>query len=360
MKEETLSPIRLAILGCGAITQIHYTPALVELQRARIVEVAALIDPATESLAAVSLHFPNAQCVTRLEDLKVAVDAAVVASPARMHAEHTTALMNLGLHVLCEKPMAATTEQCEIMLKASRQSGCLLAVGLFRRFFPATQQMHDLIATRALGEVVSVEITEGNRFQWRAKTDSFFRKSAGGGGVLLDIGSHVLDLALWWFSDPTNIRYEDDAMGGVEANCRVYCEFANRVRGTVHLSREANLKNRYFVQFERGWAAWNPANPGAIELGIGNEFACDARVHNVATIFNRPWLGTPGRTYYESFMAQIENFASAARGRTKLRVPGEEGIRSIRMIETCYQNSNLMRMQWLSAEEVAAAQKLRC
>jgi predicted dehydrogenase len=353
------APLKIAIVGCGAITQIHYVPALRELARAGVVELSALVDPSADSLAAVAAHFPRAVRFDGLGEAVLPAEAAIVASPASAHAEQARQLLGRGLHVLCEKPMAATLAQCESMVAAARSAQRLLAVGLFRRFFSGASQMRELVASRALGAVRSFEIVEGNRFQWRAKTDSFFRKSSGGGGVLLDIGVHVLDLMLWWFGEPEHVVCEDDAMGGIEANCRLRCSFPGGVSGSVRLSRDWNLRNRYLVRFERGWAGWTPADPQGLELGVSERHALAARVHDAASSVGRPALGAVGANYYESFIAQIENFAAAVRGRATLVVPGEEGLRSIRLIETCYRESRLMEMPWLTDAEARAAEAMR-
>ena len=354
------APVRLAIVGCGAITQIHYVPALRELVRTGVVEVAALVDPAEASLAAVAAQFPGAVRAAGLDGSVLPVEAAIVASPASLHARQTDQLLRQGLHVFCEKPMAPTLAECESMVATAQAVRRLLAVGLFRRFFAGAAQMRELLVSQALGAAREFEIVEGNRFQWRAKTDSFFRKSAGGGGVLLDIGVHALDLMLWWFGEPERFACEDDAMGGVEANCRIRCDFPGGLQGTVRLSRDWNLQNRYFVRFERGWAAWTPAEPQGIELGLAPGFALAARVHEAASSQGRPTLGAAGSNYYESFVAQIANFAAAVRGRGTLAVPGEEGLRSIRLIEACYRDSSLMAMPWMTTAETQAARSLRC
>jgi predicted dehydrogenase len=66
-----------------------------------------------------------------------------------------------------------------------------------------------------------VEAFEGGQFDWPVRSTGYFTRAQSGGGVLQDIGTHVLDLLAWWFGEPEALLYEDDAMGGVEANCRI-------------------------------------------------------------------------------------------------------------------------------------------
>jgi predicted dehydrogenase len=356
----TTDPMRIAIVGCGAITQVYYAPALREVLAPENVEVSLLVDPNAQALEAVGSLFPNATRIASLDDSYDVVDAAIVATPAQMHISHTTKLLSAGAHVLCEKPMAASVAQCEAMLDASRRANKRLAVGHFRRFFPGTQQVMSFIESGALGKPIKFEISEGNRFQWRARTDSFFRKSIGGGGVLLDIGAHVLDLMVWWFGEPIDVRYEDDSMGGIEANCRILCRFGSGLRGVVRLSRDWNLLNRYFIQFERGWVAWSPSSPSAIEFGLSSGFAMKAVMHKPVHEFGHTRLGEEAANYYGAFKLQLQNFFDAVRGRCALAVPGSEAIKSVRLIERCYSKPRLIDMPWLTASEISAAESLKC
>lgn len=353
-------PLQVAVIGCGAVTDVFYSPALKELEGDRLLKVCVVVDPSAERRETMSARFPGVEALDRLAALRRPVDFAIVASPAMLHAQHTTELLRKGIHVLCEKPMAVSTEQCESMIAEATRAGRLLAVGLFRRFFGAAGQLQDLVASNALGRPTRFEVTEGSRFQWPARSDSFFRKDQAGGGVLLDVGSHVLDLVLWWFGEPSGFDYEDDAMGGLEANCRLRLRHDGGLEGTVRLSRDWNLRNRYHVQFERGWASWMPSDPSAVEISLGGEFALQARVHRTGEILGQPTVGAVGLSYSHSFIRQIENFARSVRGEEQLAVPGTEGVRSIRLIEACYRDRRLMGMPWLTAREVEAARRLTC
>jgi predicted dehydrogenase len=232
-----------------------------------------------------------------------------------------------------------------------------LAIGLFRRFFPVNRTIRDLVRNQNLGAVRRFEISEGGAFQWPAQSASFFQKSASQGGVLADLGVHVLDLILWWFGMPETVRYEDDAMGGLEANCRIELTFAGGVGGTVRLSRDAPLPNETVIEFERGWVRCAAAAANEMEVGFaGAEFAAGGQVVNTAGP-GAP-RGLPGDSYHQSFARQLRSFLAAVRGEGPVEVPAEEGIRSLRLIESCYRQRTLMDMPWLSAEEKTYAATL--
>lgn len=355
-------PVQVALLGCGAVARQYYSPALRELEKINCAAVAAVFDPNPHRAASLRQVFPAAASLGSLDELsRHNVDLAIVASPTRYHAEQSIHALNQGISVLCEKPMAATVVEAEAMLQAARAAQKILAVGLFRRFFAATQTIREFLSQRLLGEVKSFSYTEGSRFFffWPAQSASFFEKSEAKGGVLLDLGAHGLDLLLWWLGEPTAVSYQDDAMGGVEANCRIELRFAEGFTGKVQFSRDWSLPNRCIIECERGWLGWPMGAADKLQFGIFDAAFClDAQ------LFERPKnVGSLGPTqsaanYHQSFVHQLLNVVEAVRGNGQPLVPGEEGIRSLRLIDYCYQNRTLLPMPWLSEVEFRRAEQL--
>jgi predicted dehydrogenase len=254
---------RVGIIGCGAVAELYYAPALKQMQDLGEVDVEVLCDPMKENLSRLAKSFPNAKMSEKF--LEQSADLFIVASPPFLHAEQAVAVLRSGAAVLCEKPMGISASQCQEMIAAAQQSGRPLAIGLIRRFFPASQLIKQIITSQNLGTVQSFQFSEGAAFSWPARSSSFFDKRQAGGGVLLDLGSHVLDLLHWWLGEPKEVEYEGDAMGGVEVNCRLHLQYANGNHGTVRLSRDCQLKNECYMEFERGWIRWNLTDLSTIE-----------------------------------------------------------------------------------------------
>lgn len=352
--------ISVAVIGCGALTALFYAPALQLLAKRERINVAALIDPVPAQTAAMAPRFPGARCGQGLSDMPSHVDLAIIVSPPGYHAEQTIAMLERGVHVLCEKPMAGTSAECDAMIEAARRADRLLSVGHFKRFFPATRHIKELVETRALGAVRSFRFLEGGKFGWPARSRTFFERRGGQGGVLIDMGAHALDLALWWFGDPSAVTCEDDAMGGVESNAFVRLSYANGVRGEIRLSRDWEMPNRYFIAFERGWVAWDPIDANHVELGWGERYALHAALHERLPAFGYSTLGAPARTRHQSFAVQVKNVLDAVRGHAALDVTGEDGRRVIALIEDCYARSTLIAMPWMSQAEQNKGDELRC
>lgn len=349
--------LRVVVVGCGALTELFYAPALTCLRASHALTVTALIDPDPARVAAIGKGFPQARRGAGLEDIAEA-DLAIVASPAAFHAGQTVALLERGFHVLCEKPMARSLAECDAMIAAARQAGRLLAVGHFKRFFPAVRQIKDLIDTGAFGRPLSFDFAEGGKFGWPARSRSFFERRSG--GVLADIGVHALDLALFWYGQPERLTCEDDAMGGVDANARVQLSYPNGLNGRVAVSRDWNMPNRFVLRFERGWIAWDPVDANGLELGWGDSYALKGTTHEAGRMFAQPAAGAPAATRHQAFMNQIVNVADAIRGHARLAVSGEEGRKVMALLEICHTESTLIDMPWMGAAERAAAEALRC
>ncbi len=344
-------PLRLAIVGCGAISELYYCPALLETARHLPLEVVALCDPSPARTDALLKSFPGASVLTTIDDLiSSPPDLAVVASPPRFHATQANSLLTAGVHVLCEKPMASSVAEAESMISAACKANRVLAIGLFRRFFPALQTIKALVTEGTLGAVQSFSFEEGGVFNWPAASASFFQKQVSQGGVLLDLGVHILDLISWWFGDPLSLSHEDDNMGNLEANSRISLSFEAGFEGVVRMSRDTPCSNSYLIEFERGRVVWK----------VGDSNHLDVRLNGLPFDFRAGLLdaGSNASTYSQSFVKQLLNFVSAARGTEQELVPGEEGIRSLRLVEQCYSNKHLIPMPWLSDSEVIKAREL--
>jgi predicted dehydrogenase len=342
---------QLALVGCGAISELYYAPALKEAAKLAGIEVSSLCDPSPARLNALRASFPAAQVVATIEDLiALKPDLAIVASPPRFHAVQSNALLASGAHVLCEKPMASSVAEAESMITAASLAKRVLAIGLFRRFFPALQAIEALLSSGVLGAPKAFVFSEGGPFNWPAVSASFFQSQHSQGGVLLDLGAHVLDLVCWWFGDPVSFSYEDDAMGNLEANCRLALSFAGGLNGEVRLSRDTTIDNHYQIEFERGHLLW----------AVGDANHMDVRLNGLPFHLHSELYenSSPAATYHQSFVKQLLNFAAAARGAEPVLVPGEEGIRSLRLIEQCYGTRQLMAMPWFSESESQRAREL--
>jgi predicted dehydrogenase len=317
------------------------------------VEVTHVFDPSPDRVGRLRQQFRQAQSLTGLHELEaIRPDLVIVASPVQFHAEQSIAALRAGATVLCEKPMAATVHDARRMLAAAEQAGRPLAIGLCRRFLPAAAAIRELVASGALGAIRSFEYWEGGEFKWPAKTPTFFQKSVGGGGALMDVGVHVLDLLAWWFGEPVDLAYHDDAMGGVEANCDLHLTYFPGFSGRVRLSRDWKIRNGLRIQGERGALSWSLAEARRLNLELaGYPRVWDVQLKSPPT--QREVNGLEG-----CFIAQARDVLAACRGDAPPLVSGTEGLRSLQVIESCYARRRPLALPWFTAEETRAAATL--
>jgi len=344
---------RIALIGCGAVSELYHAPALQHLEAEGAAVLAAVFDPDAGRAARFCAQFPSALSYPDESFLKkVPLDLVIVASPVSSHETHAVRALEAGIAVLCEKPLAANTAAGERMIAAALKHQRILAVGLLRRFYANVQFIRQIIQNKTLGSVISFTIQEGGSFNWPARSDSFFRKSTAGGGVLLDIGVHVLDLVVHWFGEPQKLTYADDAMGGLEANCRVELSFPAGFKGTVHLSRDWKTSNLYVIEFERGTLKLRAGEAEKVELQLNTPgFLLEGSLKDRVGLDSPLGTVSPALSFPQAFLSQLRDLILAVRGGGRPAIPADEGIRSLRLIEQCYQNRTLMEMPWLTQEE---------
>jgi len=341
MTKPNTSKVRLAVVGCGAVAQIHHLPAIAASDR---VEAAVLVDADEKRARALAERFGVPEVATDFKGLPGKVEAAVVALPNSLHAPVSIDLLRRGVHVLVEKPMAMNVRECDEMIDAARTGRAVLAVGLDFRFFDASLFVRNLLRDGLIGEIRGFDLRQGVIPRWPFATDFLLKKEMAGGGVLADFGVHVLDLLLWWLGDLTVTGYRDDAMGGVESDCEM--TLAARavgidpvMTGQVEISRTRTLRNTCVFEGERARlevGIWDP-DP-EIRLSIADRevsLAGHARGDRGSAL-----------NFTDVFVRQVDDFARAIRLRREPLIPGIEGRRSLALIEACYAQRQLLELPW--------------
>jgi predicted dehydrogenase len=337
------APKRVAISGCGAVTRLYYAPALNKLAAQGAVALAAVFDPDQQAAGGVAAGFAGAAVADSLELLLTErPDLVFVASPPAVHEEQVAACLESGADVLCEKPLCLSGEAARRLQAAADRTGRNLWVGLVRRQFPATQAIRDLVASGAIGRIEDVKIFEGGPFRWPIRSQLYFSREFSGGGVFQDLGAHAVDLLTWWFGQPLDLDYEDDASGGVEANCRLIWHYAG-FEAVLRLSRDWARPNRYLVRGSLGTIAWSVDEPDRVELIYeGRTSGMDL----VAQTGTKDADGRPLRVDFHScFAAQIA--AAAGRPDAAALVPVREAVPGIEIIEEAYRRRRPLPQPWM-------------
>lgn len=189
---------RLGFLGVGWIGR-HRMERIAESGAA---DVVAIGDPSSEAATTAAQCVSGATVVSPELDAFVDqdIDGLVIATPSAMHADQAIAALERGIAVFCQKPLARTAAETRRVIDAARAADRLLAVDLSYRFTTAMRTIRELVTSGELGEIYAVDLVFHNAYgpdkPW------FFDPKLSGGGCVIDLGIHLVDLALWTLGFP--------------------------------------------------------------------------------------------------------------------------------------------------------------
>ncbi|MGE5501621.1 MAG: Gfo/Idh/MocA family protein [Ignavibacteriales bacterium] len=188
---------RVGFLGVGWIGR-HRMEAIVNTGA---VDVAAIADPSPEMAAEAARLAPGAEVVPNLDSLlDTGLDGVVIATPSALHAEQSIQALERGVAVFCQKPLGRTAREVRAVVDAAKAADRLLAVDLSYRFTEGMRRIRETVRAGELGKVFAVDLVFHNAYgpdrAW------FYDPALSGGGCVMDLGVHLVDLALWTLDFP--------------------------------------------------------------------------------------------------------------------------------------------------------------
>jgi predicted dehydrogenase len=189
--------MRLGFLGLGWIGQHRMQALLAE----KDCEVVALADPSAEARNRALELAPKATAVSSLEELMALdLDGAVIATPSALHAQQARTLLGRGVAVFCQKPLARTAEETRAIIESARRSDRLLGCDFSYRYTEGMRRIRNCVAEGELGNVYAADLVFHNAY---GPDKPWFRDATlSGGGCAIDLGTHLVDLALWTLGFP--------------------------------------------------------------------------------------------------------------------------------------------------------------
>jgi len=323
--------MKIAFAGTGYINKIHAQAA-----RNLGVELAAVMNHKADSMVEFGKRFG----ITRqYESMDVMlkdgdVDAIVISTPNYLHAPQTIAALNVGVHVMVEKPMAMNAAEAEQMNEAAEKSGALLMVAHCWRFDPDVLWLKEQSAK--LGRIIRTK-GYGVHTHW-GPAGWFTQKELAGGGAMADMGIHALDTARYLLDDPKPVSVY--AKIGTH-----YKDFDVDDTGVVMVEWD----NGATSYFESGW--WQPHSDGpeaATQLygtqGFGQLFPTQLELPNVnkqrldliKSGFKFPRKEHCPQSMYD---AQMAHFIECIRKNKTPNPGGAEGLINMKVVEAAYKSS---------------------
>ena len=342
--------LRLAIVGCGGVSNLHFR-ALADFPD---VEIVAGVDINPDKLKNVQEKWGVKKVFKDWKKMLKAVkpDAVSVLTPNGLHAEPAIDAANAGCHVIVEKPMAMNPEQCQRMIDAARKSGVKLTVGFQYRYHPNSQFLVRAREDGRFGKPMFVKC-QALRRRGIPNWGVFGQKHLQGGGPMIDIGVHVIEMAHYVMGSPKPVAaagntwtYLGNKKSDVESNWPNW-DFKTYTVEDLAIG-QIRFDNGAIMQIEAMFA-------GHIEKDIwnftivGDKGGCQwdppmIFTDRAGTMVNEsPAFLSPNSDFPSMFKSKLRNFVDGCLKGTPLTAPGEAGLAVQKILDGVYRAADAGR-----------------
>ncbi len=311
---------KFGLIGAGGISSA-YSAAISQIPNATLAAVVDCRPEAARALAAGHQANEYSSIAEMIE--KESLDAVIVCTPPLYHRDHCIELMSAGIHVLCEKPLSIDSSSAVAMVKAAEENNVVFTMGSKFRFVDDVRVAKKMLDDGQLGDIVLyencftgvVDMTD----RWNSDPD------ISGGGVLIDNGTHSLDIMRHFLGDLSEIRVVEGKRIQelpVEDTVHVFVRALNGAMGNIDLSWSLHKDLPHFISLY--------GTSGTVEIGWRES---RFKMHG-----EKDWT-TFGSGYNKvaAFQNQLENLMGAVRDNQSLVITPEDGVASVCTVETAYQ-----------------------
>jgi len=257
------------------------------------------------------------------------IDAAIVATPNATHVPVAIELLEQSVHVLCEKPFATSVDAARELLDTAQRTRTRVMPAHVRRFEPSLAAAHRLVQDGAIGRPISFRAQHSSlRGVWASRTAYRGQRSLSGGGVLIELGVHLVDLAIWFLGrEIVDVEgtVECDGEWEVEADARLTIGFASGAVASVAASDRRVLDTGLVLRGSDGWLEVGQDDAAPVTVFSRGARAC--RVDGLQRVV--PGAGDP-------FEAQLDAFCHCVRTGAPWPVPDDEVLLGLEVITGVY------------------------
>ncbi|MBR2641725.1 MAG: Gfo/Idh/MocA family oxidoreductase [Lentisphaeria bacterium] len=345
-----MEKVKIGVIGCGTIGSVH-TNAYAKVENA---EVVALCDILPDRLAEKAKLHNIAKTYTDYNQLLAdpEIEAVSVCVPNNMHAPIAIAALNAGKHVMLEKPMTLNPDLARDIIAARDASGKQLQMGMVWRQKDEAELVKEAIEAGRLGEIYQIRVKLIRRRGIPGLGGWFTTKACSGGGGLIDIAVHFLDLVMWASNNwnPTRV------------SAKVYSKFGSPIKDYHYVSMWAGppkldgtfdvddyaagfirFGKKLTLSFEVAWAC-NAEDESYVEF-LGDKGGVTCGSNTGKTIFRTEMdnhIADVEVRYDNSgdgFVKELTKFANAVQGKGEVPATGEQGLVAMRLLDAIYRSS---------------------
>ena len=326
--------VGFAIVGLGHLSIDEILPAFQETERAKCVAlVSGSPDKAKQVAAQYDIAEKNIYNYDNFDELEnnAEVDAIYIVLPNALHREFTERGAKIGKHILCEKPMATSTEDCEKMIAACEKANVKLMIAYRIQYEQYNRKVREIIKSGKFGKVKLIESVNGQRQskerQWRHD------KKLAGGGALPDIGLYCLNTARFLLGEePSEVSAQiystsdDPRFREIEENMLFQMRFPSGALVNSSTGYDYHQSKRYRVAMQTGWTEMSPAySYEGLQLKV-SEHKDDGENTTQIVMKNQ-----------NQFAAELDHFADCIMNDKQPLTPGEEGLQDQKIMEALYE-----------------------
>jgi predicted dehydrogenase len=330
-----MTALRFALIGAGQIAQ-SYIQAFNGFAPGRIVAVA---DPEIERAAAAASLLDSKAFGSHSELIAdVACDAAIVCTPPATHVDVALDLVAHGVAVLCEKPLTLDLPSAVKLVTAAADAGVQLTMAAKFRYVDAALAARELMDMGEVGELVAFDNVFASRVPMAGRWNA--DPSVSGGGVLIDNGTHSVDIARYFLGSIREVmavaakRVQDVP---VEDTAQMHIRTHDGAHGTIDLSWSIHKEVDSYISIY--------GSQGTINVGW--------RESKYRTVTSHDWITfAPGYDKVRAMRKQLLNFCAAYLGREPLRITAEDAVASVAVIKAAYES--LEQARWVPIDEASA------
>ena len=331
--------IKLGIVGAGKICQGPHMGAYEKIEE---VEIVAICDIDPKKLESVSKRFPGAKLYTDYKEMidTEALDAIDICTPNKYHSIIAIYALNKGLHVICEKPDAINAQEAQKMKESAEKNGKVLMVIRNNRYRPSTKFLKEYIAQGKMGEIYAGRCGWIRRRGIPGWGGWFTTKEESGGGPLIDLGVHIIDLAMYLMGNPKPVTvsgctyskfpHTSYSKTDVEDLAMGFIRFDNGACLQIEFSWASNIENdQMFVEL-RGTKA------GSRMSGIDRKF--NIYTEECGTLSTL----TPAIDDYNCpphHECNIRHFIDVINGRAEPDFTPEQGVNMVKILDAIYKSA---------------------
>jgi predicted dehydrogenase len=317
------APLRFGLIGAGRIAET-YVQAFAGLEEAGIATIAAVADVRPEAALALARRIgcPAFESHGAMS-ASLGIDAVIVCTPPVTHPDIALHFLRRRVHVLCEKPLSIDVRSARLMAQGARRTGALLTMASKFRYAEDVVRAHRLAEEGAIGEILEVENAFTSRTAMAGRWNS--DPVLSGGGVLIDNGTHSVDLMRFFLGPLVDVQVVEGARSqglAVEEAVRLFVRNERGIPGIIDLS----------------WSVGKEAESFLILHGTAGTLQVGWRESRYRSTSRSEWIAFgAGYDKVQAFRAQIGNFVRAIRGEEELRITMEDALASVEVIEAAYQ-----------------------